>query len=77
MDENGRYVTRAELMAHLVPMREDIGEIKDILKNKDNDRWLGPKGSKVFGSLAARATMASLGLITGSIALAFRFAFGG
>lgn len=29
MNENGSYVTRAELSAHLTPIRQDIGEIKD------------------------------------------------
>ena len=29
MNENGSYVTRAELKAHLDPMKEDIGEIKE------------------------------------------------
>lgn len=27
---NGEYVTRAELIAHLGPMRDDIHEIKDV-----------------------------------------------
>jgi len=30
--ENGNYVTRAELSAHLTPMRSDISEIKGDVK---------------------------------------------
>lgn len=30
--ENGNYVTRAELQAHIVPMKEDIAEIHTDVK---------------------------------------------
>lgn len=32
MTENGNYVTRAELKAHLDPMKNDIAEIKGDVK---------------------------------------------
>ena len=32
MTVNGSHVTRAELDAHLLPMREDISEIRDDVK---------------------------------------------
>lgn len=31
--ENGNYVTRAEMQAHLAPMRDDISEIKGDVKS--------------------------------------------
>lgn len=33
MTDNGSYVTRAELAAHLGPMREDVQEIRDDVKS--------------------------------------------
>ena len=67
MTQNGGYVTRAELNAHIGPMKEDIAEIKDdvktLLRSRDGGyavaglmRWIVP----VIASLGSSSLVAYL-----------------
>jgi hypothetical protein len=55
-DENGGYVTRAELAAHLNPMRDDISEIREDVHEirtalGAGPRWLGARANSVIDKL--------------------------
>jgi hypothetical protein len=63
---NGNYVTRAELNAHLRPIRDDIGEIKDDVHEirqalGAGPRWMGARFNalvdKVLPTLLAIAAV--------------------
>lgn len=54
--ENGGHVTRAELNAHLVPMRDDITEIRqDVHEIREalgaGPRWLGARANAVVDKI--------------------------
>jgi hypothetical protein len=52
---NGSYVSRAELAAHLGPMKSDIREIRDDIKtfvsSSQNSSWLGDRGRALVNAV--------------------------
>lgn len=53
---NGSYVSRAELTAHLGPMKDDIAEMKGDLKTllaQESAGWLGARGQKIADQIMA------------------------
>lgn len=62
MPENGSYVTRAELSAHLTPMREDITEIKKDVKTMLTAQagWRGAADARRFGTTVVASSLSAL-----------------
>lgn len=68
--ENGSYVTRAELRAHLEPIREDVAEIRTDVKSLLGFQaasaaisswqrfWIGTAGVGGLGALATLVWLA-------------------
>ena len=59
---NGSYVSRAELTAHLEPMREDIREIKQDVKAIADSQWLGPQGRTFLSGGALLAASVAIAI---------------
>lgn len=72
---DGSPVTRAELAAHLRPMRDDILEIKDGLNALIADRreraLLGERGRKILAGAASKTGIAiTAGVVSAAITVA-------
>jgi hypothetical protein len=71
-------VTRAELVAHLEPMKDDIREIKGDVKALIEDRaehaWLGERGRRVIAGVSSKLAIATAGaLASAAITLAITY----
>lgn len=73
MENNGGYVTRAELRAHLDPMKEDIHEIRgDVGEIRTalgaGPRWLGARANAVVDKLLPTLiALAALYVLSGKV----------
>lgn len=54
------HITDRELEAHLGPIRSDIREIKNNLKEIADSQWLGPQGRTFIAGAGLISAMAAI-----------------